>query len=44
MLGYGQTGISPEAIGPVELAVIDIGAGLNAAVAGSLVSYQLALP
>jgi tRNA (guanosine-2'-O-)-methyltransferase len=46
VLGHEQTGIPPEAIGLLDLAVeipmIGTGASLNVAVAGSLVLYRLA--
>lgn len=45
-LGHEQSGIPPEAIElldvAVEIPMIGIGAGLNDAVAGSLVLYRLA--
>ena len=45
-LGHEQTGIPPEAIGlldvAVEIPMIGTGASLNVAVAGSLVLYRLA--
>jgi tRNA (guanosine-2'-O-)-methyltransferase len=46
VLGHEQTGIPPEAIGLLDIAVeipmIGTGASLNVAVAGSLVLYRLA--
>jgi tRNA (guanosine-2'-O-)-methyltransferase len=46
VLGHVQAGISPEAIGLLDLAVdipmIGAGASLHAAVDGSLVIYRLA--
>ena len=46
MLGHEQTGIPPEAIDLLDIAVeipmVGTGASLNVAVAGSLVLYRLA--
>ena len=46
MLGHEQTGIPPEALElldvAVEIPIIGTGASLNVAVAGSLVLYRLA--
>jgi tRNA (guanosine-2'-O-)-methyltransferase len=46
VLGHEQTGIPPEAIGlldvAVEIPMVGTGASLNVAVAGSLVLYRLA--
>ena len=46
MLGHEQTGIPPEALElldvAVEIPIIGTGASLNVAVAGSLVRYRLA--
>ena len=46
VLGHERTGIPPEAIGLLDLAVeipmVGTGASLNVAVAGSLVLYRLA--
>jgi tRNA (guanosine-2'-O-)-methyltransferase len=46
VLGHEQTGIPPDALDPLDLAVeismIGTGASLNMAVAGSLVLYRLA--
>jgi tRNA (guanosine-2'-O-)-methyltransferase len=46
VLGHEQTGIPPDAIGLLDMAVeipmIGTGASLNVAVAGSLVLYRLA--
>ena len=46
VLGHEQTGIPPEAVGlldvAVEIPMVGSGASLNVAVAGSLVLYRLA--